>query len=337
MMTASHASGSGPRIVALGGGHGLSASLRALRRITDRLTAIVGVADDGGSSGRLRAELGVVPPGDLRMALSALCADDQWGELWSRVIQHRFSGSGELAGHSVGNLLISALWQETGDVIRGLDLVGELLQSRGRVLPTCTEPLDIVAEIRGHDPEFPDRVETVRGQSVIASTPGSVRSIRLEPVDPTPCPEALESILSADAVVLGPGSWYTSVMPHLLIPELVQCLESTAAQRILVLNLDAPFGETAGFAPHTHLEVMRGIAPNLRLDTVVADVHSVSDVAALEASCALSGAELFLDSVASAALGRHDIDLLASAFGTVISQGSAANPVVARGRIAPWQ
>ena len=136
---------SGPRVVALGGGHGLAASLTALRRLSDRLTAIVGVADDGGSSGRLRAELGVLPPGDLRMALAALCGDDTWGRTWQRVVQHRFGGTGELAGHSLGNLLITALWEETGDPVAGLDWVGALLEAHGRVLPCSTVPLEIVA------------------------------------------------------------------------------------------------------------------------------------------------------------------------------------------------
>ena len=120
------------RVVALGGGHGLAATLQALRRVTDELTAVVGVADDGGSSGRLRDEFGVLPPGDLRMALAALCGDDSWGRTWEQVIQHRFGGEGQLGGHSVGNLLITALWEQTGDPVTGLDWVGALLQAQGR-------------------------------------------------------------------------------------------------------------------------------------------------------------------------------------------------------------
>ena len=139
------------KVVALGGGHGLAATLRALRTVTDALTAIVGVADDGGSSGRLRAEFGVPPPGDLRMALAALCGDDDWGRTWEQVISHRFGGEGSLAGHSVGNLLITALWEQTQDTVTGLDWVGALLESRGRVLPCTTVPLTIVAEVLGHD------------------------------------------------------------------------------------------------------------------------------------------------------------------------------------------
>ena len=143
------------KVVALGGGHGLAASLAALRRVTRDITAVVTVADDGGSSGRLRREFGVLPPGDLRMALAALCGDDDWGTTWSKVVQHRFGGDGELGGHAVGNLLIAALWDLLGDPVAGLDWVGRLLRTAGRVLPMAAVPLDIVAEVEGADPERP--------------------------------------------------------------------------------------------------------------------------------------------------------------------------------------
>ena len=140
-----HGTRTGPSVVALGGGHGLAASLQALRRVTDSLTAVVTVADDGGSSGRLRRELGVLPPGDLRMALAALCGDDEWGQTWSRVAQHRFRSAGDLHDHAVGNLLIVALWELLGDSVAGLDWVARLLGAHGRVLPMSVVPLDIEA------------------------------------------------------------------------------------------------------------------------------------------------------------------------------------------------
>jgi len=135
--------GTQPKVVALGGGMGLSASLAALRRITGDLTAVVTVADDGGSSGRLRDELGVLPPGDLRKALAALCGDDDWGQTWARVIQHRFQSQGDLHEHAVGNLLIVALWEQLGDHVQALDLVGKLLGAHGRVLPMSAVPLEL--------------------------------------------------------------------------------------------------------------------------------------------------------------------------------------------------
>ncbi|MCW2748719.1 MAG: hypothetical protein JWP10_1861, partial [Nocardioidaceae bacterium] len=194
-----------PKVVSLGGGHGLFASLSALRRLTTELTAVVTVADNGGSSGRLREELGVLPPGDLRMALAALCGDDSWGRTWADVLQHRFSSEGDLHQHAVGNLLIVALWDLLGDHVKGLDLVGELLGAQGRVLPMSSVPLTIEAEVR-----MGTEVRTVRGQVEVASTNGSVLAVSLDPADPPACPEAVAAIEEADWIVIGPGSWFTS-------------------------------------------------------------------------------------------------------------------------------
>ena len=155
-----------PSVVALGGGHGLAASLTALRGVTTDLTAVVTIADNGGSSGRLREEFGVLPPGDLRMALAALCGDDRWGQTWARVLQHRFESEGEMDGHSMGNLLIVTLWELLHDHVDGLDWVAGLLGARGRVLPMALTPLDITAEVRGagDDPdEVVDRTRPGRG------------------------------------------------------------------------------------------------------------------------------------------------------------------------------
>ncbi len=320
---ASFGSSSGTRnVVALGGGHGLAASLQALRRVTDQLTAVVGVADDGGSSGRLREEFGVLPAGDLRMALAALCGDDSWGRTWERVIQHRFGGSGELAGHSLGNLLITALWEQTGDAVTGLDWVGALLGANGRVLPCSTVPLTIVAEVLGHDPARPEAVVEVRGQVEVATTPGDVLHIALDPPEPPACAEAVQAVLDADAIVLGPGSWYTSVMPHLVIPELARAILASPARRIVVLNLNPQMGETTGFAAHTYLDVLYNYLPDLRIDTVIADREHVEDLAALRRSCADLGAEPFLMGVSRPDVGHagmHDPQRLAVAFDTVLA------------------
>ncbi len=216
------------KVVALGGGHGLSASLSALRRVTADVTAIVTVADDGGSSGRLRREFGMLPPGDLRMALAALCGDDEWGTTWSRVVQHRFGGSGELAGHSAGNLLIAALWDLLGDPVAGLDWVARLLRVTGRVLPMAAVPLDIIAMVEGADPARPDDVTAVRGQAACAKTTGKVRSISLQPADPPAVPDAVSAVRDANWVVFGPGSWFTSVLPHLFVPALAKALHTTS-------------------------------------------------------------------------------------------------------------
>ncbi len=310
------------RVVALGGGHGLAVSLQALRRVTDSLTAIVGVADDGGSSGRLREEFGILPPGDLRMALTALCADDSWGRTWEKVIQHRFGGDGPLAGHSVGNLLITALWEQTGDPVAGLDWVAALLEAHGRVLPSTTVPLTIVAEVLGHDPARPDEISVVRGQVEVATTPGTVMDISLDPPEPPACREALDALAQADAIVLGPGSWYTSVIPHLVIPDLARAITESPARRVVVLNLNPQRGETTGFVAHTYLDVLFNYLPDLRVDTVIADRSHVEDRLALDRSCADLGADLFLTDVALATpdvAGKHDPTRLAAAFDTVLA------------------
>jgi uncharacterized cofD-like protein len=312
-------------VVALGGGHGLHASLQALRRLVadltvDDLTAVVTVADSGGSSGRLRGEFGVLPPGDLRMALAALCGDDQWGDTWARVVQHRFAGEGEMRGHVVGNLLIVALWELLGDHVGSLDLVGRLLGASGRVLPMALTPLDITAEVRGADPGDPDRVTTVRGQVEVATTAGVITSIALDPPHPQVCPEACTAVREADWVVLGPGSWFTSVIPHLLVPELRSALVETDARLVVVLNLEDEVGETGGFSPEDHLAVLLEHAPDLRIATVLADRLRVGD--GLEARVATYGATLVLDDVgADDGSPRHDPVKLAEAYARILSRG----------------
>ncbi len=312
----------GERTVALGGGHGLAASLGALRRVTHELTAIVTVADDGGSSGRLRRDYGVLPPGDLRMALAALCRDDEWGHTWSQVVQHRFGGDRELAGHAVGNLLIVALWDLLGDTVAGLDWVARLLGTGGRVLPMAAVPLDIVAEVVGADPARPAEVTIVRGQVECATTPGQVRSITLLPPDPPAVPEAVRAVLDADWVVFGPGSWFTSVLPHLLVPELAAALHATGARRLVVLNLAPQPGETAGFSPHKHLEVLAGHAPALTVDVVLADTKAAGtgNLADLEKAASMLGARLVTaDVAANDGTPRHDPKLLAGAYAKIFA------------------
>lgn len=307
-----------PRVVALGGGHGLFASLSALRRVTDRLTAVVTVADDGGSSGRLRRELGVLPPGDLRMALAALCGDDDWGRTWSRVVQHRFRSQGELHDHAVGNLLMVALWELLDDTVGGLDWMGRLLGAQGRVLPMASVPLDIVAEVEGADPAAPYAISQVRGQVACAKTPGRVRSISLVPPDPTVPAATLEAIAEADWVIFGPGSWFTSVLPHLKVPELARALASTRARRLVALNLAPQPGETDDFSPQNHLEVLQAHAPELRVDVVLADSGVVEDAGALDKAVQSLGGRLVLAGVAAAdGSPRHDPARLAEALGRI--------------------
>ena len=310
------------RAVALGGGHGLAASLQALKQVTDDLTAVVTVADDGGSSGRLREELGMIPPGDLRMALAALAGEDPWSRTWSDLLQHRFDGTGPLAGHAVGNLILAGLTERT-TMVEALDLVGRLVGARGRVLPASTTPLEIVAEVLGLDPT--DRTATTRvvGQVAVATTTGDVCALHLLPEDPPACPEAVQAVLSADAVVLGPGSWLTSVITHLLVPELRDALVKSPALKVVALNLAPQPGETEGYSPETHLEVLCAHAPELAIDVVVADEDRVLDRRGLIDAVESAGGRLVL---APVSLGdgtpRHDPDRLAAVYRDILS-GSA--------------
>lgn len=307
-----------PAVVALGGGHGLYGSLSALRRVTDRVTAIVTVADDGGSSGRLRSEFDILPPGDLRMALAALCGDDIQGRTWADVLQSRFGGSGPLAGHAIGNLLIAGLWERLGDPVSGLDMVGRLLEARGRVLPMSTTPLTIEAEVIGLDSAYPDEICTVRGQAMVAKTRAEVRSIRLVPDRPPACQEAIDTVMDADFVNLGPGSWFTSVMPHLLVPELREAIELSKARKVVTLNL-LPAGETAGFSASRHIELLAEHAPELRLDTVLADESFGDSDPHLAGYVRSLGAELVVADVAMHdGSGRHDPLRLASAYAEIM-------------------
>ena len=307
-----------PDVVAFGGGHGLHASLTALRRVTDNLTAVVTVADDGGSSGRLRSEFGCLPPGDLRMALAALCGDDQVGRRWASVLQARFAGDGPLAGHAIGNLLIAGLWQQLADPVAGLDMVGELLRTRGRVLPMSSVPLEIEADVLGLDPLVPDEICTLTGQATVAKTRATVQAVRLIPEDPPAHPEAVAAVHAADAIVLGPGSWFTSVIPHLLVPKLRDAIYSTSARRILVMNIAAA-DETDGFTASRHIELLAEHAPTLRLDYVLADAGFAQTDRHLTPFAASLGADLVIADVrASDGTARHDPNRLAAAYSELL-------------------
>jgi uncharacterized cofD-like protein len=317
-------------VVALGGGHGLHASLSALRQLVDdltvdELTAIVTVADNGGSSGRLRGEFGVLPPGDLRMALAALCGDDEWGDTWARLLQHRFQGEGELRGHVVGNLLMVGLWELLAEDGHGhvdaLDLVGRLLGAKGRVLPMALTPMDITARVRGAGAD-PDALTTVRGQVEVATTEGVITSISLVPADPPVSADALAAIRDADWVVLGPGSWFSSVLPHLMVPALREGLVDTEARLIVVLNLEEQAGETGGFGAADHLAVLAEHAPDLGIYAVLADRGTPDDeLAELQEVVDASGARLVVDDVSMGdGTARHDPRRLAAAYARILAR-----------------
>ncbi|QNG18895.1 uridine diphosphate-N-acetylglucosamine-binding protein YvcK [Rhodococcus triatomae] len=297
-----------PAIAALGGGHGLYATLSAARRFARHVTAVVTVADDGGSSGRLRSELGVIPPGDLRMALAALAADDPEIRGWTRTVQHRFGGVGALAGHSVGNLILAGLTEVLGDPVAALDEVAALLRIRGRVVPMSPIALDIEADVQGLEAD-PRVSRCIRGQVAVATTPGKVRRVRLLPASPPACPDAVAAITAADMVVLGPGSWFSSVIPHVLVPELLDSLTATSARKVLVLNLAPEPGETAGFSAERHLHVLSQHAPDFDVDFVLVDSATVPpgrEREHLARAAGGFGAEVVYADVAARGTHTHD-------------------------------
>ena len=319
-------------IACLGGGHGLFQTLLAARQCDPaNISAIVTVADDGGSSGRLRRELDIIPPGDLRMALAALSRNDDNGTLWAKTLQHRFGGTGALAGHAVGNLMIAGLAEVLGDMQAALDKVAELTDSYGRVLPMVNRPLSIEAEVAGLDDD-PRIIRSVRGQVAVATTPGQVRRVHLKPNDPQANPRALQAINESDIITIGPGSWFSSVLPHMLVPQIVDAISRSKALRVLVLNLSVEPGETSGFSVERHLHVLAQHAPKLQVDRVVIDRNldlAGSERSHVQRASKQLGAEVVFADVCMVTddgleLNRHDPAKLASVLDSMYSEWVAA-------------
>jgi uncharacterized cofD-like protein len=243
-------------VVALGGGHGLAATLRAARQYAAEVTAIVSVADDGGSSGRLREAFGIPAPGDVRRCLVALGDEES---MWGRAFEYRFQ-AGELAGHALGNLLITGLAAASGDFATALREAGCLVGAVGRVLPATAGPVSLKAEVAGQE---------VVGQVRVQDADGPKSRVSLVPTDAAPPPDAVAAIEEADQVVLGPGSLYTSVLAVTAVPALRRALEARQGGRVYVCNLRPQIPETAGFDAAAHVEALRD--HGVMVDTVVHD------------------------------------------------------------------
>lgn len=257
--------GRGPKIVAIGGGTGLSTLLRGMKRHTGNLTAIVTMADDGGSSGRLRQSLGLPPPGDLRACLAAMSEDE---DLLTQLFQYRFLEGEELDGHSFGNLFIAAISEVTGSFDRGLEEAGRVLGIHGRVLPSTLSDVALVAD---KSRKVDVRTIRIEGESRIPKIPGQIRRVYLEPSDPPAYPEAVHAILNADMVVIGPGSLYTSVIPNLLVPDIANAIRASRAFRVYVCNVATQQGETDCYDCADHCRAIADHGGRGLVDLVIAN------------------------------------------------------------------
>jgi len=255
--------GRGPKIVAIGGGTGLSTLLRGLKTHTANLTAIVSVADDGGSSGRLRRSLNIPPPGDIRACLAALSADEG---LLTHLFQYRFREGEELEGHSFGNLFIAALSGVTGSFQEGILDAGRVLGIRGQVLPSTAQDIVLVA-----DKEMTPSGKAVRveGESRITEGKGRIRRVQIEPNEPPAYPLAIQAILSADMIVIGPGSLFTSLLPNLLIPEIKSAIQASKAFKVFVCNVATQLGETDHLDCCDHLAAIEAHIGSTLIDLVI--------------------------------------------------------------------
>ena len=254
----------GPRVVAIGGGHGLSTLLRGLKNYTNNLTAIVSVADDGGSSGRLRRTLGIPPPGDIRNCLAALSNDEA---LLTQLFQYRFATGDEgLQGHSFGNLFISAMAEITGGFEDAVAESGRVLAVQGKVLPASLHDVRLVADVSLQHSIGEVRVE---GESQIPKFRGSVKRVWLEPNNPPAYPQAIQAILAAELIVVGPGSLYTSILPNLLVPDVAAAIRASRALKIFVSNVASETGETEGFTCGDFVRALEEHVSNSMFDIVV--------------------------------------------------------------------
>jgi uncharacterized cofD-like protein len=246
--------GRGPRVVAIGGGHGLAVLLRGMKQHTSNLTAIVTMADDGGSSGRLRRDLGVLPPGDVRNCIAAL-ADDE--ALITRLFQYRFGDRGSLDGHSLGNLFITAMAEVAGSFERATVEAGRVLAVQGEVLPSTLQDVTLMADLKAEG----NGVSRVKGESQIPDAAGEIERVFLTPDDAAAYPGAVRALLEADLIVAGPGSLYTSILPNLLVPDVTRAIAASRAVKVYVCNVATQRGETEGYTAGDHVAALERHSP----------------------------------------------------------------------------
>lgn len=262
----------GPRIVVIGGGMGLSALLRGLKYYTSNLTAIVTVADDGGSSGELRKSIGILPPGDIRNCLAALSDDE---ELITQVFKYRFAAGAGLNGHSLGNLFITALTEITGSFEEAVAESGRVLAVRGKVLPATLHDVRLIADVQL--PQKGDPIQ-VKGESQIPKVNGRIKRLWLEPNNPLAFPPAIQAILSADLILIGPGSLYTSILPNLLVPDLAEAIRSSKSLIFYVCNVATQPGETDGYSSLDHLTTLEKHLGEGLFDLIICNQNTITEL-----------------------------------------------------------
>lgn len=240
----------GPRIVVIGGGTGLASVLRGLKAYSMNITAVVTVADDGGSSGEIRKSVGILPPGDIRNCLAALSNDE---ELITQVFQYRFASGAGLNGHSLGNLLITALTEITGSFEAGIAESARVLAVQGRVYPSTLKNINLVGEVELEDQKTRVRI---KGESELPKLGGTIQRVWLDPANPSPFPPTIQAILNADLILVGPGSLYTSVIANLLVPDLVEAIRASKAYKFYICNVATQKGETDGFSCEDHVRTI---------------------------------------------------------------------------------
>lgn len=256
----------GPKIVVIGGGTGLSALLRGIKKHTSNITAIVTVADDGGSSGMLRRNMGVLPPGDIRNCLTALSNDE---ELLSQVFQYRFGEGAGLNGHSLGNLLITSLAEITGSFEEAIAESGRVLAVQGKVFPSTLHDVTLNAEIISTDINGNRKEIRVKGESEITKLGGTIKRVWLEPNFPMAYPPTIQALLNADLIVIGPGSLYTSLLPNLLVPDITEAFRASRAIKFFISNVATQPGETDGFNCGDHVRSVEKIIGSGNFDIVI--------------------------------------------------------------------
>lgn len=267
----------GPKVVAVGGGTGLSMLLKGVKRITNNITAVVTVGDDGGSSGRLREEMGILPPGDIRNCIAAL-ADDE--DLVTKLFQYRFKTGEGLEGHSFGNLFLTALIAITGDMVRAVKESSNVLSIRGRVLPSTLDDMKLVAELEDG--------RIIHGESNIPEAHGKIKRLLTDPSNCKPLEDVINAIKDADLIILGPGSLYTSVIPNLLIKEIAQEIANSSAKKIYVCNIMTQPGETDNYSVANHVNAIINHAGSSKIMDAVLVNDSLPDNLALKYKAANS-------------------------------------------------